>query len=65
MSVNSDLSEKYEVIVEDVEYGRAGDAPLIARLYRPRGLTGFASVVDVHGGAWVANDRLQNAAMIR
>src|SRR6266404_117147 len=63
MSANSDLSEKYEVIAEDIEYGRAGDAPLLARLYRPRGLTGFPSVVDVHGGAWTANDRLQNAAI--
>lgn len=59
----SDLSEKYEVIAEDIEYGRPGDAPLLARLYRPRGLTGFPSIVDVHGGAWTANDRLQNAAM--
>jgi acetyl esterase/lipase len=36
---------------------------LLARLYRPRGITGFPAIVDVHGGAWVANDRLQNAAM--
>jgi acetyl esterase/lipase len=63
MSANSELSEKHEVIVEDIEYGRAGDAPLLARLYRPRGLAGFSSMVDVHGGAWVGNDRLQNAAM--
>jgi acetyl esterase/lipase len=63
MSANSELSDKHEVIVEDIEYGRAGDAPLLARLYRPRGLTGFPSIVDVHGGAWTANDRLQNAAM--
>jgi acetyl esterase len=60
MSANSELSEKHEVIVEDIEYGRAGDAPLLARFYRPRGLTGFPSIVDVHGGAWVGNDRLQN-----
>jgi acetyl esterase len=63
MSANSELSEKHEVIVEDIEYGRAGDAPLLARLYRPRGVTGFSSMVDVHGGAWTTNDRLQNAAM--
>jgi len=63
MSANSELSEKHEVIVEDIEYGRAGHAPLLGRLYRPRGLTGFPSMVDVHGGAWTANDRLQNAAM--
>lgn len=63
MTTNSDLAEKYEVIAEDLEYGRAGDTSLLARLYRPRGVTGFPSIVDVHGGAWVANDRLQNAAI--
>ena len=59
----NELAQKYEVITEDLEYGRAGDTPLLARLYRPRGITGFPAIVDVHGGAWVANDRLQNAAM--
>ena len=63
MTANSDLTEQHEVIAEDIEYGRAGDAPLLARLYRPRGLTGFPSIVDVHGGAWTTNDRLQNTAM--
>ena len=63
MTTNSDLSERHEVIVEDIEYGRAGDAPLLARLYRPRGVSGFASAVNVHGGAWVANDRLQMAVI--
>jgi acetyl esterase len=63
MDTSNDLAQKYEVIAEDLEYCRVGDPPLLARLYRPRGITGFASVVDVHGGAWVANDRTQNAAI--
>jgi acetyl esterase len=63
MTVTSDIAQKYEVVAEDLEYGRADDTPLIARLYRPRGVTGFASVVNVHGGAWVANDRLQMAVI--
>ncbi len=63
MDTSNDLAQKYEVIAEDLEYCRVGDTPLLARLYRPRGITGFASVVDVHGGAWVANDRTQNAAI--
>jgi acetyl esterase/lipase len=58
-----DRVRSHEVITEDLEYGRAGDTPLIARLYRPRGVTGFASMVNVHGGAWVANDRLQMAVI--
>jgi acetyl esterase len=52
-----------DVVVEDVEYGQAGDVPLLARLYRPRGASGFPAIVDVHGGAWTGGDRLQNAAM--
>src|SRR5262245_22037913 len=63
MATMSDLAPKYDVITEDLEYGRVGDKPLLARLYRPRGVTGFPSIVDVHGGAWVAKDRLQNAAI--
>jgi acetyl esterase/lipase len=63
MATNGSLMEQHEVIAEDVEYGRADDVPLLARLYRPRGVTGFASVVNVHGGAWVAFDRLQMAVI--
>ncbi len=59
----NELAQKYEVIAEDIEYSRPGGTLLLARLYRPRGATGFPSVVDVHGGAWVANDRLANAAI--
>jgi acetyl esterase/lipase len=63
MATKIDPVQKHEVIAEDLEYGRVGDTPLLARLYRPRGITGFPAIVDVHGGAWVTNDRLQNAAM--
>jgi acetyl esterase/lipase len=63
MASTSELAAKHDVLVEDLEYGKAGGSPLLARLYRPRGVTGFPAIVDVHGGAWVANDRLQNAAI--
>ena len=63
MMTNSNRSEQYEVVAEDLEYGRVDGTPLVARLYRPRGITGFASVVNVHGGAWIANDRLQMAVI--
>src|SRR5882672_11610241 len=59
----ADLAREYEVVVEDLEYGRVDGTLLIARLYRPRGVSGFASAVNVHGGAWVANDRLQMAVI--
>jgi len=63
MATKTDPAQKHEVDVEDLEYGRVGDTSLLARLYRPCGVTNFPSIVDVHGGAWVTNDRLQNAAM--
>ncbi|HVA14711.1 MAG TPA: alpha/beta hydrolase [Stellaceae bacterium] len=49
--------------VEDVEYLRHGDKPLLARLYRPRGVGPHPGVVEVHGGAWTGNDRLVNVAI--
>jgi acetyl esterase/lipase len=43
--------------VEDVEFLRHGDQPLLARLYVPRGQGPFRSVVELHGGVWTLNDR--------
>lgn len=63
MDTSNDLVQKHDVVAEDIEYGRVDGTLLIARLYRPRGVSGFASVVNVHGGAWVANDRLQMAVI--
>jgi acetyl esterase/lipase len=48
----------YEVKVEDVEYIRHGDTPLLARLYRPQGPGPFPIMVELHGGAWCRQDRL-------
>jgi acetyl esterase len=53
----------HDVIAEDIEFGRAGDIPLIARLYRPRDITGFPAIVEVHGGAWTGGDRFNNVVM--
>ncbi len=57
------MGHRYEVDVEDVEYCRHGDAPLLARLYKPKGVRPVAGVVEVHGGAWTGNDRLTNKDM--
>jgi acetyl esterase len=56
-------AKTYKVDVEDIEFGRAGDIPLIARLYRPRGVPGFPGIVEVHGGAWTGGDRLNNVVI--
>ncbi len=57
------MASTYEFETEDVEYQRQSQSgkPLLARLYRPRGPGPFPAVVEVHGGAWTANDRLTNA----
>lgn len=46
-----------EFDARDIEYLRHGDAPLLARLYTPRGLGPFPLLVECHGGGWCANDR--------
>jgi acetyl esterase len=53
----------YEIAVEDVEYLRHGDKPLLARLFRPRGTGPFPLVVELHGGAWCRSDRLADTAI--
>jgi len=50
----------YEIDVEDVEYLRHGDTPLLARLFKPRGQGPFPLIVDLHGGAWNLGDRLMD-----
>ena len=44
--------------VDDVEYLRHGDKPLLARVYKPRGEGPFPAMVECHGGAWCQSDRL-------
>jgi acetyl esterase len=48
----------HDFTVEDVEYIRHGDMPLLARLYRPQGAGPFPTMVELHGGAWYRQDRL-------
>jgi acetyl esterase/lipase len=59
----SSRAKTCQVDVEDIEFGRADDIPLIARLYRPRGVSGFPGIVEVHGGAWTGGDRLNNVVI--
>ncbi len=51
---------EHEIEVEDVEYLRHGDAPLLVRLFRPRGQGPFPAIVELHGGAWCLGDRLND-----
>jgi acetyl esterase len=43
--------------VEDVEYLRHGDKPLLARIFKPKGAGPFPAMVECHGGAWCMSDR--------
>jgi acetyl esterase len=51
---------EYAFDVEDVEYLRHGDKPLLARLFRPKGAGPFPLMIDLHGGAWCNGDRLND-----
>ena len=43
--------------VDDVEYLRHGDKPLLASVFKPRGAGPFPAMVECHGGAWCMSDR--------
>jgi len=50
-------AKAYEFDVEDVEYLRHGDKPLLARVFKPRGAGPFPALVECHGGAWCESSR--------
>lgn len=52
---------RYEIDIEDVEYLKHGDKPLLARIYKPRGTGPFPLIIDLHGGAWTKKDRTSDA----
>src|SRR3989442_5111534 len=53
----------YPLDVEDIEYVRHGNTPLLARLFKPRGEGPFPLIVELHGGAWCRGDRLNDNVM--
>jgi acetyl esterase/lipase len=57
------MASTYSVTTEDIEFAKPGGKPLLARMYRPQGPGPFPAMVEVHGGAWVMNDRTSNAAI--
>ena len=60
--MNTAVLTRYEIDVEDVEYLRHGNKPLLARLYKPRGKGPFPVIIDLHGGAWCKKDRTSDVA---
>lgn len=55
-----DPNAHYEVITSDIVYRSDGDLELKARIYQPQGTGPFPALLDVHGGAWGAQDHLFN-----
>jgi acetyl esterase len=53
----------HDIETRDLEYRQAEDGPLLARLYQPKGSGPFPALIEVHGGAWAAGDRLNNAPL--
>jgi acetyl esterase len=54
--------ERHEIDVDDVEYIRHGNKPLLARVYKPRETGPFPLIIDLHGGAWCKKDRTSDVA---
>jgi len=61
--MTANATKNYAIDVEDVEYLRHGDKPLLVRLFKPQGAGPFPLVVDLHGGAWCMGDRLMDVAI--
>ncbi len=55
-----DPDATFEVTTTDIVYRTEGDIPLKARIYQPQGAGPFPAIIDVHGGAWGAQDHLFN-----
>src|SRR5262249_29618988 len=61
-----DPAARLELKVSEVECRRAASGRmLMARVYQPQGLGPFPALLDLHGGAWNAKDRLANEPMDR
>ena len=62
-------ANSHQIDIEDVEYLRHGDKPLLARVFKPRGRGPFPIVIQLHGGAWFRGDRnsdnLMNEALAK
>ena len=56
------IPQAFEVEIEDVEYQRQANEPLLARVYRPKGTAAQVAILDVHGGAWSQMDRTAQAS---
>jgi acetyl esterase/lipase len=65
-AVSYDPAAKFEITVSEVEFRRTqAGRMLMARVYQPAGPGPFPVVLDLHGGAWNAKNRLAEEPMDR
>lgn len=57
------IAATHEIEIRDLEYRRAEEGALLARLYKPKGHGPFPALIELHGGAWASGDRLSNAPL--
>ncbi|OGA06860.1 MAG: hypothetical protein A2W68_01350 [Betaproteobacteria bacterium RIFCSPLOWO2_02_64_14] len=60
--MTTDVLTRHEIDIEDVEYLRYGNKPLLARLFKPHGAGPFPMIIDLHGGAWCRGERMDDTA---
>lgn len=48
----------HQIAVEEIEYLRHGEKPLLARVFKPQGGGPFPLMVSLHGGAWCRESRM-------
>jgi len=65
MTVPYNPDSLYAVKCWEVDYRKAGQRMLIARIYQPQGKGPFPVLLDLHGGAWSRKDRFANEPMAR
>jgi acetyl esterase len=66
MKTAYDPAAKFDLKVSEVEFRRTASGRLLmARVYQPQGVGPFATLLDLHGGAWNNKDRLANEPMDR
>ncbi|HEV8722952.1 MAG TPA: alpha/beta hydrolase [Candidatus Binatia bacterium] len=53
----------HDLEIEDVEYLRHSDKPLLLRLLKPSGQGPFPLIVQLHGGAWCRGDRTNDTVI--
>ena len=58
-----DTQQAFEVRSYDIEYQNAHGESWQARIYQPQGEGPFPAILDVHGGAWNAGNRLNSELM--